>query len=263
MSELKSNFLNEMKKLLKRSNLDIFSILFMLDILGYCFLNHHDFVFSKNHFIRIILKFFAQIFSNKMILIVCIVCFVMLVSILLVVKLKISLPNQTFVNGKVVGYSPSKALRNIFYLLYYYVYYLNILYLSMIMWFNQRPNLSTLSDLEFYLVFVDTLVLISKLIRSIFQYSYKIDFIKEINDDEYFDGGYFILSETKINNDRDVMILKDKIMSNHAFYVVMREKIYNKNRFSNKSFYKILDSSLNFEDIKYAYEYYIKALQQK
>ena len=52
-------------------------------------------------------------------------------------------------------------------------------------------------------------------------------------------------------------------MSNHAFYVVMREKIYNKNRFSNKSFYKILDSSLNFEDIKYAYEYYIKALQQK
>ena len=115
-----------------------------------------------------------------MILIVCIVCFVMLVIILLVVKLKISLPNQTFVNGKVVGYSPSKALRNIFYLLYYYVYYLNILYLSMIMWFNQRPNLSTLSDLEFCLVFVDTLVLISKLIRSIFQYSYKIDFIKEI-----------------------------------------------------------------------------------
>lgn len=91
---------------------------------------------------------------------------------------------------------------------------------------------------------VDTLVLISKLIRSIFQYSYKIDFIKEINDDEYFDDGYFILSETNINHDRDIMILKDKIMSNHAFYVVMREKIYNKNRFSNKSFYKILDSSL-------------------
>lgn len=66
-----------------------------------------------------------------------------------------------------------------------------------------------------------------------------------------FDGGYFILSETKINHDRDIMILKDKIMSNHAFYVVMREKIYSKNGFSNKSFYKILDSSLNFEDIKY------------
>lgn len=85
-----------------------------------------------------------------------------------------------------MGYIPSKALRNIFYLLYYYVYYLNILYLSMIMWFNQRSNLNTLSDLEFCLVILDTLLLISKLICSIFQYSYEIDFDKEINDDEYF-----------------------------------------------------------------------------
>lgn len=35
MSELKSTFFDEVKKTLKRANLDIFSILFIVDILGY------------------------------------------------------------------------------------------------------------------------------------------------------------------------------------------------------------------------------------
>ena len=54
------------------------------------------------------------------------------------------------------------------------------------------------------------------------------------------------------------MILKDKIMRNHAFYVVKQETTYKKNGFPNNPIYTILDSSLNFEDIKYSYEYYSK-----
>lgn len=60
MSELNSTFLDEMKKALKRANLDIFSILFIVDILGYFFVEKRRSIFSRNYFIQITLSIFKQ-----------------------------------------------------------------------------------------------------------------------------------------------------------------------------------------------------------
>lgn len=256
MSEVRSDFLNEMKKVLKRSNLDIFSILFMLDILGYCFLNPKKSVFNKNYFIQVVLRILEQAFSKETILIIACVYLVMILAIVVIVKTGIKLPKKTFVNGKVVGYSCTTALKHMVYLLYYYAYSLNILYISMLLWFNQRNDL-TLSNVEYILIIVDIVILICKLIRSIFQYSDKSEF-RDVIDNEFFDISYFVLDNKKIDYYTNIMILKDKIMRNHAFYVVKQETTYKKNGFPNNPIYTILDSSLNFEDIKYSYEYYSK-----
>lgn len=256
MSEVRSDFLNEMKKVLKRSNLDAFSILFILDILGYCFLNPKRSVFNKNYFIQVVLRIMKQSFSKKTILIIASFYLVMILVIIVIVEIGVKLPKQTFVNGKVIGYSCTTALNHMVYLLYYYAYSLNILYISMLIWFNQKNDL-TLSNVEYILIIVDIVILVCKLIRSIFQYSGKSEF-RDVIDNEFFDVSYFVLGNKKIDYCTNIMILKDKIMRNHAFYVVKQEKTYNKNGFSNKPRYTILDSSLNFEDIKYSYEYYSK-----
>lgn len=73
MSELKSTFLDEMKKALKRANLDIFSILFIVDFLGYFFVEKRRSIFGQNYFIQITLSIFKQLFNNKMVLIISII----------------------------------------------------------------------------------------------------------------------------------------------------------------------------------------------
>lgn len=132
-----------------------------------------------------------------MFLIISIIGIIMILVILVMVEKEISLPSQTFVSGKVIGYSCSAALGNLSYLLYYYVYSLNIVYISMLIWFNSRNNLNKLSNAEYILIVVDILILVFKLIRSTFQYNYKIEFKKEI-DDEYFDVSYFVLAVKKL-----------------------------------------------------------------
>lgn len=228
----------------------------MLDILGYCFLNPKKSVFNKNYFIQVVLRILEQVFSKETILIIASVCLVMILVIVIIVEIGIRLLKQTFVNGKVVGYSCTTALNHMVYLLYCYAFSLNIIYISMFIWFNQRNDL-TLSDVEYILIIVDVVILTCKLIRSIFQYSNKSEF-RDVIDNEFFDVSYFVLSTKTINYCTNIMILKDKIMRNHAFYVVKQEKTYNRNGFPNKPIYTILDSSLNFEDIKYSYEYYSK-----
>lgn len=259
MSEVKSDFLDEMKKVLKKSNLDIFSILFILDILGYFFINPKKSVFNKNYFIQVILRIFEQLFSKKTILIIASVYLVMILVIVVIVEVGIELPKQTFVNGKIFGYSCATALNHMINLLYYYAYSLNIIYISMLIWYNPKNDL-TLFNVEYILIIVDIVILACQLIRSIFQYSDKSEFRDAINND-FFDVSYFVLSSKEINYCTNIMILKDKIMRNHAFYVVKQEKTYNINGLPNKSIYTILDSSLNFEDIKYSYEYYSKTLK--
>lgn len=91
MSEVRSDFLNEMKKVLKMSNLAIFSILFMLDILGYCFLNPKKSVFNKNYFIQVVLRILEQSFSKKTILIIASVYLVMILAIVVIVEIGIKL----------------------------------------------------------------------------------------------------------------------------------------------------------------------------
>lgn len=261
MSELKSTFLDEMKKALKRANLDIFSILFIVDILGYFFVEKRRSIFGRNYFIQITLSIFKQFFNNKMFLIISIIGIIMILVILVMVEKEISLPSQTFVSGKVIGYSCSAALGNLSYLLYYYVYSLNIVYISMLIWFNSRNNLNKLSNAEYILIVVDILILVFKLIRSTFQYNYKIEFKKEI-DDEYFDVSYFVLAVKKIDYCTDIMILKDRIMQNHAFYVAKKQKTYNRSRLYSISFYTILNNSLDFKDIQYSYEYWAETLMK-
>ena len=131
----------------------------------------------------------------------------------------------------------------------------------MLIWFDSRNNLNKLSNIEYILVAVDILILVFKLIRSTFQYNYRIDFKDEI-DNEYFDASYFVLATKEVDYSTDIMILKDRIMKNHAFYVVKKQKTYNTNGLPGKPFYTILNSSLGFEDIKYSYEYWVKTLQQ-
>ena len=121
----------------------------------------------------------------------------------------------------------------------------------MLIWFDSRNNLNKLSNIEYILVAVDILILVFKLIRSTFQYNYRIDFKDEI-DNEYFDASYFVLATKEVNYSTDIMILKDRIMKNHAFYVVKKQKTYNTNGLPGKPFYTILNSSLGFEDIKYS-----------
>lgn len=261
MSELKSTFFDEVKKTLKRANLDIFSILFIVDILGYFFVGQRRTISSKNNFVQITLSIFDQLFNKKMFLLISIVGIIILAVIWIIVGTEINLPSQTFVSGKIIGYSCSAALRNLLYLLYHYVYSLNILYISMLIWFDSRNNLNKLSDIEYILVAVDILILVFKLIRSTFQYNYRIDFKDEI-DNEYFDASYFVLATKEVDYSTDIMILKDRIMKNHAFYVVKKQKTYNTNGLPGKPFYTILNSSLGCEDIKYSYEYWVKTLQQ-
>lgn len=58
------------------------------------------------------------------------------------------------------------------------------------------------------------------------------------------------------------MILKDRIMQNHAFYVAKKQKAYNRSRLYSISFYTILNNSLDFKDIQYSYEYWAETLMK-
>ena len=75
----------------------------------------------------------------------------------------------------------------------------------MLIWFDSRNNLNKLSNIEYILVAVDILILVFKLIRSTFQYNYRIDFKDEI-DNEYFDASYFVLATKEVNYSTDIMI---------------------------------------------------------
>ena len=262
MDGLGKEIIDVVKKILKKSNLDIFSILFTIDIFGYFGMDSYKKLLHKNHLIQIIIKSFRHIFSNEIITEVFGIAVVLIGIICLIELFRIDIPSQILLNGSVTEYNYSTAFSNIFYYIYCYAYNLNIIYITIQIWFEKLHNIFKLPNLETLLIIIDLLILTYKLICSIFLYTYKIEF-KEVIDNDNFDANYFIISSKKIGDHTEIMILKDRIMNNHAFYVVKREKTNNEYGSQNKYFYEILDSSLNFEEIKYSYEFQSKKSQEK
>lgn len=247
MEKLKADFFKMLgEELSKRLKLDIFSILFILDIICHFSSQNHRNIFAMNDFINNILKFFEVIFyKSDSIIIIMILCIIIIsVSIIIIAKItaKIDLPKKVITSGEYIRYDGFTALKNMLNLLYYYVYSLNIVFVFIIVWFNTHIDLNKQFMLVKLFVVVDILILIFKVFSSFFKNISKFEF-KDIIDDENFERNYYVISSKKIDIYTSVMIIKDINMDNHAFYVVRKDE-----RFTGKSIlrYKILNRSLNF-----------------
>lgn len=260
MEKLKADFFKMLEEELSKSlKLDIFSILFILDIICHFSSQNHRNIFAMNDFINNILKFFEVIFNKSDSIIIIMILCIIIISVSIKITAKIDLPKKVITSGEYIRYDGFTALKNMLNLLYYYVYSLNIVFISIIIWFNTHIDLNKQFTLVKAFVVVDILILIFKVFSSFFKNISKFEF-KDIIDDENFENYYYVISSKKIDIYTSVMIIKDINMDNHAFYVVKKEK-----RFTGKNIlrYTILNRSLNFEDIKYSYEFYAKNLKPK
>lgn len=262
MDNIGSSVSNEIIRRLKRSKLDFFSVVLIIDnLLYFMHLNNLKLPDANNYFVKYAIGILNLLYSDKFVAVFSTALFILIIIICILGEKHINLPEEkTFTDGKIVGYSYITASINISHIIYYYVYSMHVVYLTMLLVNkNNIINGASPSILHLFII-ADEFILVIKVFKAIFQYDYFKDFDREI-DSKYFDTKYNVISETIIK-DGKLMILKDSVRENHPFYVVRQDNVRT-SAFSRKPIYTILNSSLNFDDVKFSYMFHVDELKKK